>query len=162
MIETPDRDMDLPLATAGDIAVNNLQSARRQSWSRFSQEPQRPGIAEYIVEQEQLAAQFLGDRGALDRLGALVDQLARVSPQSMRTALITAQVASMKHRFAEARSYLAQAEVRGAPPAAVHRLSLSIDQACGTNLDAVLAARRRMAAEFGAFGGFGAAGRVAR
>jgi tetratricopeptide (TPR) repeat protein len=149
MIEGPELEMDFPLATAGDIAVNNLQSARQQSWSRFWQEPRRSGIAEYIVEQEQLAAQFLGDLGALDRLGTLVNQLARVDPESMRTALITAQVASMTHRFAEARSYLAQAEARGAPPSTVHRLSLSVDQACGTNLDAVLAARSRMAAELG-------------
>ena len=149
MIEAPDLETDFPLATAGDIAVNNLESARQQSWSRFWQEPRRPGIAEYIVEQEQLAAQFLGDLGALDRLETLVNQLARVDAESMRTALIHAQVASMTHRFAEARSYLAQAEVRGAPPAAVNRLSLSIDQACGTRLDAVLEARRRMAAESG-------------
>ena len=96
-----------------------------------------------------MTAQFLGDLGALDRLETLVNQLARVDAESIRTALITAQVASMTHRFAEARSYLAQAEVRGAPPAAVQRLSLSIDQACGTKLDAVLEARRRMAAESG-------------
>jgi hypothetical protein len=149
MIEALELEINFPLATAGDIAVNNLQSARQQSWSRFWQEPRRLGIAEYIVEQEQLAAQFLGDLGALDRLGTLVNQLARVDAESMRTALITAQVASMTHRFADARSCLAQAEVRGAPPADVDRLSLSIDQACGTKLDAVLEARRRMAAESG-------------
>ena len=34
-------------------------------------------------------------------------------------------------------------------PADANRLSLSIDQACGTKLDAVLEARRRMAAESG-------------
>ena len=53
----------------------------------------------------------------------------------------------MAHRFAEARGYLEQAKVRGATPADTCRLSLSIDQACGTALDAVLEARRRMAAE---------------
>jgi tetratricopeptide (TPR) repeat protein len=149
MIEASELEMDFPLATAGDIAVNNLQSARERSWSRFWQEPRRPGIAEYIVEQEQLAAQFLGDLGALDRLGTLVDQLDRVDAQSMCTTLISAQVASMTHRFVEARSYLAQAESRGAPAVAVERLSLSIDQACGTNLDVVHEARHRMAAESG-------------
>ena len=86
---------------------------------------------------------------ALDRLGTLVNQLARVDAESMRTALITAQVASMTHRFAEARSFLAQAEIRGAPPATVHRLSLNLDQACGTKLDSVLEARHRLAAESG-------------
>jgi tetratricopeptide (TPR) repeat protein len=149
MIETPDLEMDFSPATAGEIAVINLESARQQSWSRFWQTPQRPGIAEYIVEQEQLEAQFLGDLGAFDRLETLVNQLARVDAESMRTALINAQVASMTHRFAEARDCLAQAEARGAPPAAANRLSLSVDQACGTRLGAVLEARRHMAAESG-------------
>ena len=73
MIEAPDLAMDFPPATAGDIAVINLESARQQSWSRFWQAPRRPGIAEYIVEQEQLAAQFLGDLAAFDRLEILVE-----------------------------------------------------------------------------------------
>jgi tetratricopeptide (TPR) repeat protein len=66
----------------------------------------------------------------------------------MRTAFISAQVASMAHRFGEARRYLEQAKVRGATPADTSRLSLSIDQACGTALDAVLETRRRIAADF--------------
>jgi hypothetical protein len=149
VIEAPDLAMDFPQATDGDIAVINLESARQRSWSRFWQAPQGPRIAEYIVEQEQLVAQFLGDVTALDRLETLVNQLARVEVESARTALISAQVASMAHRFAEARGYLAQAEGLGAPPADTSRLSLSIDQACGTRLEAVLEARRRMAAESG-------------
>jgi tetratricopeptide (TPR) repeat protein len=149
MIEAADLAIDLAPATAGDIAVINLESARQQSWSRFWQSPLRPGIAEYIVEQEQLAVQFLGDLGALDRVETLVNQLRRVDAESMRTALISGQVASMAHRFTEARGYLAQAEVRGAPPAAANRLSLSIDQACGTGLDTVLQSRRQLVAESG-------------
>jgi len=147
VIEAPDREMDFPLATAGEIAVINLKSARQQSWTRFWQAPCRPGIAEYIVEQEQLAAQFLGELGALDRLETLANHLTRVDTESVRTALVIAQVMSMAHRFAEARGYLEQAKVRGATPADTCRLSLSIDQACGTALDAVLEARRPMAAE---------------
>ncbi len=149
MIEAPDLKIDCPLTTDGEIAAINLESARRRSWNRFWEAPQRPGIAEYIVEQEQLAAQFLGHLGTLDRAEVLVNHLNRVDPESMRTALISAQVASMAHRFAEARSFLEQAEVRGAPPAAATRLALSIDQACGNNLGAVLATRRQMVAESG-------------
>ena len=103
MIEDPCLEMDFPVATAGSIAVNNLESARKQSWSRFWQEPERPGIAEYIVEQEQLAAQFLSDMGAFDRLETLVNQLARADGESVRTALIKAQVAAITHRFARPR-----------------------------------------------------------
>jgi tetratricopeptide (TPR) repeat protein len=146
MIATPEIDLVYSL-TDGNIAVNNLESACRQSWSRFWQDPLRPGIAEYIVEQEQFTAQYVGDLGALARLDALVGQLDRVGADEMRTALIHAQVASMGHRFAEAREYLAQAEAHGAPQDDVNRLKLSIDQACGTSLESVLEARRKMAAE---------------
>lgn len=149
MIDETDIETENLRATNGDIAVINLLSATQGSWSRFWRDPHRPGIAELIVEQEQLAAQFQGDLGAFDRVKTLANQLARVDAESIRTALISAQVASMAHRFADARAYLAQAEVRGAPPAAANRLSLSIDQACGGGLEMVLDARRRIAAESG-------------
>jgi tetratricopeptide (TPR) repeat protein len=136
-------------ATDGNIAVINLESATQRSWSRFWHDPHRPGIAELIVEQEQLAAQFLGDLGALERLEVLTKHLWRVDAESMRSALIGAQVASMAHRFSEARDHLELATLRGATREETCRLSLSIDQACGTELDAVLEARRRMAAASG-------------
>jgi len=142
-------EVNFPPATDGHIAVVNLKSARAQFWSRFWQAPERSGIAECLVEQEHLAAQFLGDLDAFNRLETLVCEFARVDAEPIRTALIHAQVASMSHRFAEARSYLAQAEDQGAPPAAVKRLALGIDQACGTGIEAVLEARYGMAAESG-------------
>jgi tetratricopeptide (TPR) repeat protein len=145
MIEAPDPPIDLAPATAGDIAVINLESARQQSWSRFWRAPERPGTAETIVEQEQLTAQFLGDLAAFDRLEILVNQLARTNPEAAQTSLIAAQVACATHRFVEARAWLAQAVARGASSDATVRLSLSIDQATGENLPAVLAARRERA-----------------
>ncbi len=51
------------------------------------------------------------------------------------------------HRFAEARQYLAQAETGDAPSDDVQALLLTIDQACGRNLDKVLDVRRHMANE---------------
>jgi tetratricopeptide (TPR) repeat protein len=149
LIEAPDLVLGYPLATDGDIAVINLESARQQSWSRFWPDPQRPGIAEHLVEQEQLAAQYVGDLKALDRLETLVNQLDRIGADSMRTALIRARVASTSHRFAEARDYVARAEARGANPADVDRLRLSIDQACGTSLEVVLRVRQQMATDSG-------------
>lgn len=145
MIAAQELDFDFPLATAGDIAVINLESARQQSWSSFWRSPLRPGIADNIVQQEQMTLQFLSDVGALDRLRVLVDQLVRVDAESKRTALIRAQVASTVHRFAEARSYLI--EVDGALREDATRLLLGIDQACGYRLDAVLKTRRQMAEE---------------
>jgi tetratricopeptide (TPR) repeat protein len=148
MIEAPEIDLTYSV-TDGNIAVNNLESARRQSWSQFWHDPSRPGIAEYIVEQEQFVAQFVGDLAALDRLDTLVHELDRVDAGSPRTALIHAQVASMAHRFADARSYLTKAAVSRELVAAANRLSLSIDQACGTRLETVFEARRQMATESG-------------
>ena len=148
MIEAPEIELAYPL-TDGDIAVNNLESARQGAWSRFWRDPLRPCIAEYIVEQEQQTIQFLGDLSALDRLGTLINQLDRADADSPRTALIHAQVTAATHRFADAKSYLARVAGCIELSDAASRLSLSIDQACGTRLDSVLEARRRMAAESG-------------
>jgi tetratricopeptide (TPR) repeat protein len=133
--------------TDGEIAVVNLQSSRRRSWSRFARDPMDPGTAERIVEEEQMVSQFLGDCEALDRLEGLSMQLGQLDPTSARTALVQAQVASATHRFADARRHLAAAERDGGLREAVERLSLNIDQACGTRLDEVLGVRRRIAAE---------------
>ena len=148
MIEAPEINLVCPL-TDGGIAVNNLESARQAAWSRFWLAPLRPGIAERIVEQEQLTLQFLGDPSALDRLESLVDHLDLADAGSPRTALIRAQVASMAHRFADARRDLAKAADGSGWSDAANRLSLSIDQACGTRLEDVLEARLRMAARSG-------------
>ena len=136
--------------TDGDIAVINLESARRRSWSRFYQDPLRMGVAETVVEHEQLSAQFVGDLTALDRLEFLAKQLSQTDAASARIALVQAQVASMMHRFAEARHDLDQAEIGGAQEADVRRLRLSIDQACGTDLDRVLRERRETVRNSGA------------
>ena len=136
-------------ATAGDIAAINLESARQRAWNRFWRVPEQPGIAESIVEQEQLAAQFIGDLAAFDRLELLVNELSQAAPESARTALIAAQVACSLHRFAEAREGLALAMRRGASKEATDRLALTLDQATGTDLGAVLTVRRERAARPG-------------
>jgi hypothetical protein len=148
MIAAPELDLACPL-TDGAIAVNNLESARQRAWSRFWRDPLQPGVAEYIIEQEQLTAQFAGDLGVLDRLARLVNHLDRVDATSPRTALLHAQVAAMAHRFVEAKSYLKKLEDCADLREAANRLSLSIDQACGIGLDDVLEARKRMAADSG-------------
>ena len=96
-----------------------------------------------------MTAQFMGDLAAFDRLEMLVDELTRVDAESARTALIAAQVACSLHRFAEARTAVALAVAAGAPADATDRLLLTIDQATGTNLPAVLAARRDRMARHG-------------
>ena len=137
------------LLTDGQIALNNLESARQYSWSTFWLDPLRPTSAEYIVEQEQLTLQFLGDPGALDRLDELVEHLNQVDHDSPRTLLIQAQASSTAHRFAEARRCLEQITDCAELSASVKRLSMNVDQACGTQLDAVLEYRQRGAAQSG-------------
>jgi len=137
-----------PPATDGEIAAINLESARRRAWSRFAQNPRLPGVAEAVLDSERLATQFLGDLDALDRLDALASQFARVD-DSFRAALVQAEVASTVHRFADARDHLARAALMGGPRDAIERHSLTIDQACGVKLDAVLAARRQIASVSG-------------
>jgi tetratricopeptide (TPR) repeat protein len=139
---------DLPRATDGEIAAINLESARRRAWARFAHDARLPGAAEAIVYNENLAAQFLGDLDALDRLEALASQFGRAD-SSFRLAFVQAEVASAVHRFAEARDHLARSASLGAPRVEIGRHVLSIDQACGVGLDAVLAARRRIAGSSG-------------
>jgi tetratricopeptide (TPR) repeat protein len=140
-----DLDARCPAATDGEIAAINLESARRRGWARFAHDRRLPGVAEAIVDDERLAAQFLGDLDALDRLCALASQFAEVDGSS-RAALVRAEVASTVHRFGDARDHLAGAARLGAPRETIERQSLAIDQACGVDLHAVLAARRRIAA----------------
>jgi tetratricopeptide (TPR) repeat protein len=143
-----DLDDRCPSATDGEIAAINLESARRRAWARFTQDPQRPGVAEEILDQERLVAQFLGDLDALERLDELALQYGLVD-DSFRAALVQAEVASTAHHFDDARGHLAQAELMGAGREAIERHSLAIDQACGVELDRVLAARRRIATASG-------------
>ena len=142
MTEAAVLDSECFQLTDGEIAVINLNSTRERSWSRFHQNPRRPGAAETVLENEQLSAQFAGDMSALARMESLAEQLAELDGSSARTMLVQAQVASAAHRFSEARHYLAQASLGGAPAEDIKRVMLSVDQACGRNLGAVLDERR--------------------
>jgi len=142
-------DWAITPTTDGEIAIINLESARRRCWSKFFADPARDGVAETVVEHEQLTLQYVGDVSALDRLALLAVQLNQAEPVGARTRLIQAQIASIAHRFSDARHCLAKAELGGAPAADVNRLRLTIDQACGHDLDSVLDARRRIATETG-------------
>jgi tetratricopeptide (TPR) repeat protein len=141
-------EIDLPRATDGEIAALNLESARRRAWARFAHDSRLPRVAEAIVDFERLAAQFLGNLDALDRLETLAAQFAGAD-DSPRAAVVQAEVASTAHRFADARDHLSRAASLGAPREEIDRLLLGIDQACGVELDAVLAARRRIATASG-------------
>jgi tetratricopeptide (TPR) repeat protein len=63
-------------------------------------------------------------------------------PDSAQSYLIAAQIASMVHHFDQARTLLAQAQLRDADPERVLRQQLSLDQATGDNWPQALAARK--------------------
>jgi hypothetical protein len=65
--------------------------------------------------------------------------------------MVQAQIASALHRFSDARHYLAQASLGGAPSEDVKRVLLSVDQACGSHLEEVLDERRGIVAKAGRF-----------
>lgn len=142
-------DLEFPPATDGAIAAINQASTRQHAWSRFWQAPERPGLAEYIAEQEGMALEFLSDFTALDRLDGLAEHLSHSGADAVRVALIRTQAASAAHRFTKARQHLAQARALGAAEELVERLALGIDQACGMHLDAALARRRVVATATG-------------
>src|SRR5581483_1813704 len=148
MIVIGELDQSCPSATDGEIAAENLESARRGAWARFVRDARFPGVAEAVVEKECIAAQFFSDLTALDRLDALASQFTRVD-DSFRAALVHTQAASSAHRFGEARAHLVRAERLGGPPEAIELHALTIDQACGRQLEAVLASRSRIAAASG-------------
>ena len=122
----------------------NLRSIHAGAWSRFARYAPSPGAAEAVVDCERLAIQFLGDYRALDRLEMLAVEFSRCD-SSCRAALVRAQVASLRHRFEEARGWLVFAQRLGASIEEILRNELSIDQACGVGLEAVLTARLRCA-----------------
>jgi tetratricopeptide (TPR) repeat protein len=151
MTETAVLDSECFQTTDGEIAVVNLNSARLRSWSRFYQDPQRSDVAETVLEHEQLTAQFAGDLSALGRMEAFGEQLGRLDASSPRSMVIQAQIASALHRFSDARHYLAQASLCGAPSADIKRILLNVDQACGSHLEEVLDERRRIVVKSGRF-----------
>ncbi len=136
---------ELPQATAGELAVLNLKSSLERAWEVSRRWPDRPGCFERIVDEEQLRAQFLGDVSALDRLATLASEQCRRRPELPSTHLAAAQVASMAHRFADAKTHVEAAKAQGAPAPHTQRALLSIKQARGEDLPELLEARRQMA-----------------
>ena len=126
----------IPSVTDGEIAAINLDSARRGAWARFARDPRSARVAEALVDMERLTAQFLGDLDALNRLDALASQFASVD-KSFRAALIDVEVLRQRIASTSARTPRA-CHATGGPSEEIERHSLTIDQACGVELDAVL------------------------
>lgn len=133
---------DYPSATDGEISVINHESLLDRNWRVFRRRPDQFGTAEAIVEEESRSVQFLGDTSAMDRLVALSLELIVSEPSAPTTYLIAAEVASIRHHFVEARRHVVEATSLGALENDLARLKLTLDQAMGENLAAVLEVRR--------------------
>jgi tetratricopeptide (TPR) repeat protein len=133
------------MATAGDLAIRNHESFLDRCWYVLRRSPDRHGTAEQILEEERRRINFLGDVSALDRLVTLASELCAERPSSPDTHLIAADVASLRHQFAEARKHLDEAAQREAAEEQSSRIKLAIEQAIGENLPGVLARRQEIA-----------------
>lgn len=138
MIAVDVRLPQCPPATQGDIAVLNHESVLTRCWSVFSQGPERLGTALQIVDEENKRNQFLGDVLALDRLVALDIACCTAHPELPDTHLLAARIASMRHHFAQAQLHVCRAESLGAAPDELSAIRLSLDQAMGKDLTALL------------------------
>ena len=78
-------DPPWPPATDGEIAAINLESARRRAWARFEQDARAPGVAEAVVDQERLAAQFLADTHTDRAVKVMVSTLFKTGLESLKS-----------------------------------------------------------------------------
>ena len=79
MIAALDIDLPLPARQPTARSPRSTWRVRADAHGHVSRKTRAlPGIAEAVVDKERLAAQFLGDLDALDRLDALASQFARV------------------------------------------------------------------------------------
>jgi Tfp pilus assembly protein PilF len=136
---------DLPQTTDGEIFVRNMESVLERHWFMHHVYPDRAGTLEALIDAESLRAQFFGDYSALDRMVKLVEIALINHSQSAATHIAAAQVDSVRHLFASALDHINQADVLGADQQLIKRLRLSIEQALGKNLEAVLAQRQSLA-----------------
>jgi tetratricopeptide (TPR) repeat protein len=136
---------EFPPATAGEIAIGNHESCLERCWEVLRRGPDRPGTIGQIIDEEHRRSHFLGDVTALDRLAALSTDIQAADPLSAEAHLCAARIAAMLHRFEEATSLLVKAEALGAPDGEMAYVRLTIDQALGLDLEAVLAERLELA-----------------
>jgi TPR repeat protein len=143
-VSTAHASITLPAATDGTLALINHESILDRCWQTIDLHPDRLGIAAQLIDEEYRRSHFLGDAGALARLLVLSDTLLQQSARSGEAYLLAAQIASLVHKFAEARLYLVQANDLAADAQSVLRQQLSIDHATGHNWKGVLETRLRL------------------
>jgi hypothetical protein len=134
----------LPAATDGELFTINMHSSLAHQWFLLQYHPEKPGVLDSILEGESTMAQFFGDYAALDRLESLANTLLLSKPNDASSHLLAARVHSARHYFLQADESLARAKALGAKPQDVLRIQLSIQQALGEDLEAVLAQRESM------------------
>ncbi len=139
----------VPLATDGELARLNHESMLRRCWSMLNVSLERTGVLEALIDEEQKRIQFLGDYAALDRLSTLSEKMLSTESLTGNHYLVAAQIASAMHHFPRSLELLGMAEQYGAEPELISSARLSIAQATGRNLSAVLDERIARAEQFG-------------
>lgn len=134
----------LPEATDGELFTINMQSSLAHQWFLFQRYPEKPGVLDSILDGESAMAQFFGDYAALDRLEGLANALLLAKPDEASSHLLAARVHSERHHFLQAKEHLSYAKALGAKSQDVLRIQLSIQQALGEDLEAILAQRESM------------------
>jgi tetratricopeptide (TPR) repeat protein len=132
----------LPEATDGELFTINMQSSLAHQWFLFQRYPEKPGVLNSILDGESAMAQFFGDYAALDRLDGLANALLLSKLEHASSHLLAARVYSARHYFLQAKEHLSHAKALGAKSQDVLRIQLSIEQALGEDLEAILAQRK--------------------
>lgn len=139
----------VPRATDGEISQLNHESMLRRCWNVLSATFDRTGVLETLIDEEQKRIQFLGDYAALDRLSILSEKMLSTESLTGNHYLVAAQIASAMHHFPRSLELLGMAEQYSAEPELISSARLSIAQATGRSLSAVLHERIARAKQFG-------------
>jgi len=144
----------VPFATDGELAQLNHESMLRRCWNVLNASFDRTGVLEALIDEEQKRIQFLGDYAALDRLSILSEKILSTDGLAGNHFLAAAQIASARHHFPKSLELLGLAERYGVDPDLISTVRLSIDQATGRNLSAVLNERIARAKQLGGIQNF--------
>lgn len=139
----------VPFATDGELARLNHESMLKRCWSVLNASFDRTGIIEALIDEEQKRIQFLGDYAALGRLSMLSEKMLSTDGLVGNHYLAAAQISSAMHHFPKSLELLSMAERCGVDPELITPVRLSIDQATGRNLSAVLNERIGRAKQLG-------------
>jgi tetratricopeptide (TPR) repeat protein len=144
----------LASATDGELARLNHESMLKRCWNILNLSFERTGVIESVIDEENKRIQFFADYSGLERLSALSNKILSLPNISGHHYLASAQIASASHHFSDARTFLTLAEKNGVETEYIDPVRLSIEQATGHNLKAVLSQRVKRVNDIGGIQNF--------